>query len=338
MQSMSTTILQDLSLAYDLVPPVAQFALPHQGVNNTTIGIRAGNGDFVWKTYIVLHDRASLDYEHRLLRWLARQRLSFSLPLPLPNRDGELITGMADSLGALVQYCPGVLLDPCRDQDVEELGAALGALHQALAIYPQSPRPGRTLFGALFDFPAVSRAPLTLTPQDLGLPPCGAHDTLLGWWRDEAARLQELVEGPYRRLPWQICHNDVTPKNVLVLDAAVRAVLDWEFACPAPRALDLAMSLRMTMRPWENASPWEAATWLCRGYRRWGALCDEEIAMLPWLIRLRCAVVVLWWLGRMTCPDDATPVLRAIDYARNFGHWAEEHGDRLVETVAAAMR
>ena len=46
----------------------------------------------------------------------------------------------------------------------------------------------------------------------------------------------------------------------------VAAVLDFEFACPAPRALDLAMGLRMTMRVWESGDPWPAARRFLESY------------------------------------------------------------------------
>jgi Ser/Thr protein kinase RdoA (MazF antagonist) len=141
------------------------------------------------------------------------------------------------------------------------------------------------------------------------------------------------VEGPYRALPWQVCHNDVTPANVLVDAGRVTAVLDFEFAAPAARALDIAMGLRMTMQVWENSEPWEAVRRFCHGYTRWTALTDAEVTARPWLIRLRGAITVLWWIGRTAAVGDAGPIPARIQYMRNFVHWLDRYEQRFVDVV-----
>jgi len=118
-------------------------------------------------------------------------------------------------------------------------------------------------------------------------------------------------------LPWQLCHNDVTPANVLVEAARVSAMLDFELAAPAARALDVAMELRMTMRVWQNPEPWDVVSRFCRGYARWLPVTEAEARALPWLMRLRGALTVLWWLGRRGRPDDGPIVLDRIEYLRN---------------------
>jgi hypothetical protein len=35
----------------DLTPPISAYALPGQGINNHTVGIHTGAGDFIWKLY-----------------------------------------------------------------------------------------------------------------------------------------------------------------------------------------------------------------------------------------------------------------------------------------------
>lgn len=40
-----------------------------------------------------------------------------------------------------------------------------------------------------------------------------------------------------------ICHNDVGPWNVVTRDGQAVALIDWDFAAPAPRAWDIAYSL-----------------------------------------------------------------------------------------------
>jgi Ser/Thr protein kinase RdoA (MazF antagonist) len=135
-----------------------------------------------------------------------------------------------------------------------------------------------------------------------------------------------------------MCHNDVAPANILVDLDRVTAILDFEFAAAAARALDVAMGLRMTMRVWENPEPWEVVRHLCRGYTRWLPLSEAEIQALPWLIRLRGAITVLWWLGRRDEPCDPSIVLERIGYARNFATWLEQHERAFLGVLEGAAR
>jgi Ser/Thr protein kinase RdoA (MazF antagonist) len=140
-----------------------------------------------------------------------------------------------------------------------------------------------------------------------------------------------FVAGEYRSLTKRIAHNDPSPANVLAVDRRVTALLDFEFACPAPPALDLAMALRMTMRWWESADPWPAARAALAGYcERW-PLSVEEARLLPELMRLRSSVAIYWWLGRAAPNADLVPVLRAIGYHRNAVRWLDTYGAQLVE-------
>jgi Ser/Thr protein kinase RdoA (MazF antagonist) len=328
-----------LSLAaYDLKPPVRVIALPHQGINNTSAGIRTGGSDFIWKLHTGYDDRAAIHYEHAVLHWLATAGLSFAVPVPLPTRAGDLLAADAKGWVSLTPWLPGRHLDPGRLDQVESFGAAVGELLGALQRSSPPSRSGRSLFGSLFDFPPASLDPFTLTPERLGLPYISPYAETLSWWRAEAAQLQTFLKGPYRHLPWQMCHNDLAPANILVDDDRVSAILDFEFAGPAARALDVAMGLRMTMRVWENPEPWDVVRHFCRGYTRWLPLTDAEVEALPWLIRLRGAITVLWWLGRPDLPCDPAVVLERINYARNFAGWLERHEPAFLEVIAAEAR
>jgi len=327
-------ILREALGTYDLALPVELFALANQGATNASVGIHSGAGTFIAKTYAAIHDRASIEYEHRLLAWLAEARLSFAVPMPVPARDGALLVQGSRGSMAVMPWLPGERLDPCRLEHAELLGAAIGELQATMQQYPAAPRPGNTLFGALFDFPRPAYDPFALTPARLGLPATPVHDELLGWWREDAARLQTFVNGSYRALLWQVCHNDVAPANVLVDADRVSAVLDFEFATPAPRALDIAMGLRMTMRVWENPEPWDVIHRFFAGYGQCQRMTKPEVAALPLLIRLRSAIPILWRLKKVTSPEHRIVVLRGIEYLRNLDNWLAANEHRFVEVVA----
>ncbi len=323
---------------YDLTPPLEIGTPEQKGVNNANAIVRAGNGDYIARAYVSksYDDPASIEYEHYLLNRLADAKLSFAVPVPVPTRNSALLCHGTSGRVSLSRYLPGARLDPHASNQVELLGSALGELQAALRHYPDPPRPGRPLFGELFRFPLPLRDPFTVTPQQIGLPDKPPYDELLRWWREEAARLQVFLDGPYRDLPRQLCHNDITPANVLVDTGRVTAVLDFEFAAPAACALDVAMGLRMTMRVWDDPEPWDAVRHFCRGYARWMPLTEQEVQALPWLIRLRGAIAVLWWLGPMTAVGETGPIPERIDYLRNFVRWLRDHEQRFVDVMLRA--
>jgi len=324
---------------YDLAPPLEIGAPEQQGVNNASLIVRTGRGDYIARAYLSksYDDPASIGYEHRLLNRLADARLSFAVPVPIPTRGGALLCRGTSGWVSLSRYLPGARLDPRASDQVELLGASLGELHAALRHYPDAPRPGRPLFGELFRFPLLLRDPFTVTPQQLGLPDAPPYDELLRWWREEAARLRVFLDGPYRDLPRQLCHNDITPANVLVDAGRVTGVLDFEFAALAACALDVAMGLRMTMRVWDDPEPWDIVRHFCRGYTQWVQLTEQEVQTLPWLIRLRGAIAVLWWLGHVMAVGESGPIPERITYLRNFVHWLEDHEQRFVDVMLRAI-
>ncbi len=321
---------------YQLTLPMALGAAPIQSMNNRNVRVHTGAGDFIWKAYTCHDNPEEIRYEHTLLAWLGSRELSFAVPAPLPGRDGETLRRSADWWSALTPWHPGAQLNPSAPDQVELLGAAVGELLAELQHYPMLSRPGHTLFGALFQFPPPERDPFTLTPARLGVPNTSATEDLLGWWRGEAARLHVFVEGLYRSLPRQLCHNDFAPANVLVAGDRVSAVLDFEFAAPAARALDVAMGLRMAMRVWENPEPWEMVRRFCRGYTRRLSIARAEVSAMPQLLRLRGAITVLWWLGRRSATEDPATVLDRIQYLRNAAGWLDRHERGFLDVLSEA--
>jgi len=222
--------------------------------------------------------------------------------------------------------------------EAEALGATVGELHVALANDPPVRRPGNALFDTLFGFPPCSRAPLALTPERAGLPNRAPFVELLAWWRAEAGELEAFVDGPYSALPQQICHNDMSPANVLVAGGQVTAVLDWEFATVAARALDVAMGLRLVMQVWDDAAPWKFVARFAHGYGRHTRMTEAELAALPQLLRLRNTIPGLWWLGGGGASHNLEHFHRRILAMQQLSGWLGDNSERLVDTVVEANR
>ncbi len=337
------TILNEICAAYGLVPPVHTFSLPSSGLNHRTIGLRCGQGEYILKQFRAPMDELSLEYEHALLARLTNAGLSFAVPAPLATRSGATRVALPDGWAVLTPFlrgqCPEFRLingrrPPEALAQAEALGSVIGELHMALAGDPPLRRPGNGLFDTLFKFPPPPRDPLTLTPPAAGFPDRAPFAELLAWWRAEAAELKTFADGPYTTLPHQVCHNDMSPANVLVADGRISAVLDWEFATVAARALDVAMGLRLVMQVWDDGAPWEFVARFAGGYGRHTHMTPAELAALPELLRLRNTIPGLWWLGGGGASNSLDHFHRRILAMQQLSGWLRENGERLVDVVA----
>lgn len=291
------SLLIELAKQYDLRPPVRLFPVA-QGRNSHTVGVGTGRGDFLWKRYQPVHSEASLRYEHRLLGWLAGRGLPFGIAAPLPNRDGDTLSRMGDALGALFPFLLGGPVDYGSLRQLENVGAGLAELQAALADYPTAPRPGLTGYDGLGSVHPAIPHPQSLAPADLKLPDAEPFASRLAWWRDEVAALQSFLGGPFRALPRQVIHGDFVPSQTLHAGDRLTGIVDFEFAGPDARAMDVASALYFSLRVWTGDDPWPRGAAFGRGYGQAGRLTDAELAALPWLMRLRNAVSKIFWLGK----------------------------------------
>lgn len=325
--------LEQLRTAYHLIPPLALYPLPG-GVNNAVVGLQTGGGDFVIKTLQAPHDPATLSHELAVVQWLATQGLPFTVPTPVVTRTGQQWLAIASPTHEgdewrqlLLPRIAGHPPDWREPAQMERVGAALAALHGRLAHYPTSNAAAHIPYGALTQIHPRIPDPFTLAPADLGLPATPRHAAALAWWRAELAALRAFIDGPYRALPWQMIHGDFGPGNTLytAVDGQISAVLDFEFAGPDARALDVAAGLYFCMRIWENPTPLVNATAFWRGYERIQRLTPAELDALPWLIRLRNAVSTLWWFGRALATRASVEDLSRIDQMQAMVTWLAQN-------------
>lgn len=327
-----TTPLDSLLTTYDLTPPLTPFPMPG-GLNNSSMGIHTGAGDFVLKTLTVHKDRAMLRYEHALLAWLATQPLSFQVPTPMPTRRGDTLVTTPTGYELLVPYVAGQRPHYTEAAQMEAMGAALAELHSVLAHYPLHPRPGMGTFGILEQTHTQLADPYHLTPSALGLAETPDYMALFAWWRNELEQLRRFIDGPFTQLPRQVIHCDYSPSNTVYNHGRITAILDFEFAGPDVRAMDLASGLVFTLRLWENAYPLQSAAAFCRGYGAVQRLTTAEIEALPWLIRLGYATSTIWWFGRGLADGQGHYPFDKLHDMQQMVDWLHHHEQELLATT-----
>jgi homoserine kinase type II len=325
-------MIPDLS-AYPLTPPFTEFALSAAGINNCTLGIHSGEGDFVWKVYQTHADPTAIRYEHRLLTWLAQRELSFAVPAPMRTSDGDTLVTTPEGWGALFPLIPGAPPDQGEIVQIRAVGAALGELHRALADYPMEPRPHFYGYGDLRYVHPVIPDPFALTPADLGLPATPDLVDLLARWQADLAELDEFTRRVYGHLPRQMTHGDYVPANTLYHLDRLNAILDFDISQPDARAIDIASGLEFSLRIWERPDPlaFGAAFW--QGYTQWVHPSADEIAAIPTLIRLRDAVSALWWLGRGLVAGDVSAGIERIHDLTIMKRWLKENDDGMMRMM-----
>ncbi len=229
---------------YDLETPVELYALSKVGKNNTVFGVRSGSNEYILKLHssMVYDEFESIQYEIELLEWLSKADLSFQIPIPILNRNGNYVSTVSDEHFCLIPKFKGIQPDLDKLNHIESIGHALGQLQDKLSERPSMIRLSRSPFIQFFDFSQPYFDPFALTPVDLGFNKSDSEViSLLEWWAEEAYRLDVFYKDAYQQLPHQICHNDITPNNLLVYNEHVHAVLDFEFMTVTPRAYDLAI-------------------------------------------------------------------------------------------------
>ena len=117
---------------------------------------------------------------------------------------------------------------------------------------------------------------------------------------------EEVTTRPAATL--SLAQGDFLPKNLLVDDAAIVGVIDWEFAGPAPAAFDLARWEVSAGAPWHDRSDL-----LRRGYAR---VADPE----PAAAGLVPAFAVDWALEKLGWKNPATPAQfqRCVDVIAHY--------------------
>jgi len=267
------------------------------GTNNRTVRIESPGGAYLLRVYRNTRDPARVRYEHAVLLALQKSGLSFRVPAPLPSGAGAgptLVEAPDGALAALFPELPGAAPDRADPAHLTACGAALAELHAALhRLDVPPPPPGAATYGDLDRIHPLVPDPWRL-PETLPLD--GAGRERLTALLDA---LRRDVPGLYATLPGQLCHNDFGPGNTLQIGGRTSAVLDFEFAAPDLRAIDVVSGWYWSAGPlWGTGRELPAVRAFLAGYTARARLTAAEVAAGPRLARLQRAVSLIHRAGR----------------------------------------
>lgn len=239
-----------------------------EGVENSNFLLETSGGRFILTLYEKRVQVGDLPFFVDLLGHLASR--GCPVPAMIRDRGGAAIQQIAGRAACIIQFLPGISLTKPTPGQCEAAGAALGAMHRAVADFAgarensMGHRHWRGIADTTGNFDAVIPGLQAVVDDELAYLDAN-------WPAD---------------LPMHVIHADLFPDNVLMLGESVTGLIDFYFAATDYRAYDVAV----THASWTfstDGSRCEAdrAHALMRGYAREIELSPDEIAALPLLAR-----------------------------------------------------
>jgi homoserine kinase type II len=314
---------------YDLAPPLAIQPIS-AGMNNRSFLISSAGSDYVLKWHQNTGAIERIMLLDPILAALGRMHLPFAIPLTLRSRaGGPMYAAHIDDSMVILTLTPRIdgrsplFGDP---QQALVCGQALGLLDQALRRVRLVP--GITVKDP---FPVLD----DIHPE-ISDPTGMAHSMLT---HGGVARLLVKIEDVWlertRRWPKQLIHGDFYPTNVLMVDASVSGVLDFEYSGPGHRAMDFATGLgAFGVKDWTARPEWSLIEAFASGYMRHSPLTPEEREGVPDLLLKREATSFVHWLGRMHQGlTDSRDMRSRGERLTALDRWMQIHRGRLGEVL-----
>jgi homoserine kinase type II len=280
-----------------------------EGVENSNYLVDTTTGRFILTLYEKRVSADDLPYFMALLDHLADKGLP--VPPAIKDREGREIHELEGRPACLIKFLPGISVTHPTPAQAREAGAAMGAMHAALA-----------------DFAGTRANSMGVETWRPLLERCGADlDSIApGLHAEASAALDEVLAAWPRDLSQATIHADLFPDNVLMRGESVGGLIDFYFACTDIRAFDLAImhtawAFDATGARFDRA----VGDALVEGYDAAFGLSDEERAQLDTLAKGACLRFFLsraWdWLNT---PADALVTRKdPLAYIRRYRAYAE---------------
>ena len=250
-----------------------------------TFMVATASSTYVLKIAHPLDDAAVLDFQCAALAHVADRDATLPVPHVTADREGSLlhlVDGDEPRRARLLSHLPGRVLDydETSAADRRAVGAAAARLSLALADFEH---PG-----------AVRSLPWDLQ-QVASLRPLLPMVTDAGARADAEAvldRYDASVGAALAATRQQVVHNDLNPDNVLLEPGAaqpVTGILDFGDMLRTSVAADLAVVMAYAVDAAGSDDPWDGPYDVAAGYLAVRPLHDDEVRLLPDLVRTRLA-------------------------------------------------
>ena len=256
--------------------------------------VSAKNGEhFVLKIGSPLENDDLIVFQDEVLNFLAERRLPFSVPVPIPDKQGQNIVSFRTGSGArrlvrLVSYIKGEKLSSLIHRDTKvlrSLGRSVGCLNQVLSTFEKE-IPERDGFA----WDLTNAHEVITTNLD-----CIEEHTERNLLERLCENLESNIQHKLHKLPTSLLHNDANDHNVLVSPPLseghqVVGILDFGDMITGPSIYDLAISAAYAQMGMED--PFSSILTLVQAYNEVQPITPEELEVLFPLVCARLAVSV----------------------------------------------
>lgn len=279
------------------------------GMNNTTVAIQDGNEKAIIRIYNNHADPGKLQFEHAMLSGLQQAALPIATPVPILNKQHTTITTTPEGkLAAAFQYINGERPSADHMEMMTSLAQAAAVLSQAFASLSIEGQPAYTPYYELeSNYPPFLEEHISELLAYKQLADYESELRLIQHERIELERLKQALQ----QLPQQWIHGDINCSNSLAIGNKVVAILDFEFVTRDLRAMELAVLLSEIINP-TTAQLEQQLNAMLQAYMEIIPFTEDELALLPALIKLRSVDVVMHFVERLKQRLDAPDVLRQI--------------------------
>ena len=284
-----------------------------EGVENSNFLLETTDGRFILTLYEKRVSEGDLPFFVDLLDHLAKR--GCLVPAMICDREGAAIQQVSGRAACIIQFLPGISLTHPTPGQCEAAGAALGAMHRAVADFAgarensMGHRHWRAIAEGAGDLDAVIPGLQAIVDDEL------AHlDT---HWP--------------RNLPAHVVHADLFPDNVFFIGDRLSGLIDFYFACNDFFAYDVAICLNAWCFEADGAFNHTKGMALIDGYVSVRPLDRREAEALPLLARgaaLRFFLTRLHdWLttpeGALVVKKDPLEYLRKLRFHRSIASSSE---------------
>jgi len=280
-----------------------------EGVENSNFMLHTDKGTYFLTLYEKRVAEKDLPFFLGLMNHLADKGIA--CPVPLRDRNGEMLGRLADRPAALITFLEGVSVKRPQPKHCAELGRALAQFH---------------LGGQ--DFALTRENSLSVAGWRHLFEECHARadEVAAGLGAEIENELSHLEANWPKALPQGVIHADMFPDNVFFIGDRLSGVIDFYFACNDALAYDLAICLNAWCFEHDASFNITKARALLQAYNEVRPLEASELAALPLLARgsaLRFLLTRLYdWLnqqpGALVSPKNPIEYLRRLRFHRGI--------------------
>jgi homoserine kinase type II len=285
-----------------------------EGVENSNFLLHTSSASYILTLYEKRVNPDDLPFFLGLMQHLSGRGIR--CPLPVHQKDGAVISQLADRPAALITFLEGMWMRRPNVEHCREVGRALAELHIAGQDFAMRRNNSLSVDGwrPLWEKAAAR-----------------ADEVLPGLAVEAEADLAHLEQNWPSGLPVGVIHADLFNDNVFFLGRELSGLIDFYFACTDMLAYDVGICLNAWCFEKDNAFNLTKAMALLSGYNEVRPLSAEEREALPILAHgsaMRFMLTRLYdWLntppGSLVVKKDPLEYLRRMRFHRGVKSAAE---------------